>query len=400
MIFAILTLVAALALAAVAGWFSIIGIMSIYAGASFQALIMGVVLEAGKLVTTSWLYRNWNYSTWHLKAPLIIFTLILMIATSIGVFGFLSKAHLEQGASTLDNSAKIERLEQQILREKNIIASNQIIIDQLDATVNSYLNDNKADRSIAVRRMQNAQRKELSKEINLSQQRIDQYNDEKLKLQSEIRKLQLDVGPIRYIADLIYGTAGNTDKNIEAAVRIFTLIIVSTLDPLAVILLIAANHTLIRLRSKNEESGKEKHILLNNADNEATPVDNGLTDNNILDMSTENEIIAKDTTDTVTNVSESDSLLKNNVDLDTDALSRYVIPTEEKAHSVKNNTDAWVHKENIFREIVGNSAHFVPQKVKEHSPTLGSNNAEPNSVIKDNSYPKPLSWLTEFRRPQ
>jgi hypothetical protein len=92
MIFAILTLLTALSLAGIAGWFSIIGIMSIYAGAATHALLMGIVLEAGKLVTTSWLYRNWKFSNWKLKIPLILFTNTLMLATSIGVFGFLSKA--------------------------------------------------------------------------------------------------------------------------------------------------------------------------------------------------------------------------------------------------------------------------------------------------------------------
>ena len=91
MIFAILTLLTALSLATVAGWFSIVGFMAIYAGAPMQALIMGVVTETAKLVTASWIYRNWQYSDWKLKTPLLYFTIAFMIATSIGVFGFLSK---------------------------------------------------------------------------------------------------------------------------------------------------------------------------------------------------------------------------------------------------------------------------------------------------------------------
>ena len=114
--FAILTLLSALSLAAVAGWFSIVGFMAIYAGAPMYALIMGVVTECAKLVTTSWLYRNWEYADWKLKAPLLYFTIALMVATSIGVFGFLSKAHIEQGADKIDNSAKIESLNYQIRR--------------------------------------------------------------------------------------------------------------------------------------------------------------------------------------------------------------------------------------------------------------------------------------------
>ncbi len=256
MIFSLLTLISALSLAGVAGWFSIIGIMSIYAGASTHALIMGVVLEAGKLVTTSWLYRNWAYSDWRLKAPLIFFTITLMLATSIGVFGFLSKSHLEQGSSTIDNAGKIERLQQQIAREKSTIADNDKVIGQLDATVNSYIGKDRTDKSVTVRRNQESQRQHLRTDSDAAQKRIDQYGDEKLALESEVRKLQLDVGPIRYIAELIYGATENTDKNIESAVRIFTLIIVSTLDPLAIILLIAANHTIMRQQMQKKESNE------------------------------------------------------------------------------------------------------------------------------------------------
>src|SRR5690606_21398000 len=253
MIFALLTLLAALSLAAVAGWFSIVGFMAIYAGAPMYALIMGVVTECAKLVTTSWLYRNWQHAGWRLKAPLIYFTLALMTATSIGVFGFLSKAHLEQGAGTIDNSARIEQLQYQIDREKATIADNEKVTKQLDDTVNSLLGKDRADRALSVRRNQSRQRAQLRTDSAEAQKRIDGLNAEKFKLESEVRKMQLDVGPIRYIAELFYGVDENATKNIEAAVRIFTLLLVSTLDPLAVILLIAANHTLIRLRNEKKE---------------------------------------------------------------------------------------------------------------------------------------------------
>lgn len=278
MIFALLTLLAALGLAAVAGWFSIIGIMSIYAGAAMHALVMGIALEAGKLVTTSWLYRNWEYSDWKLKTPLIIFTLTLMLATSIGVFGFLSKAHLEQGAGTIDNSAKVERLDQQIAREKATIDDDQKVTQQLDATINSYLGKDRTDRSLAVRKSQAPQRKQLRDDIDAAQKRIDGYSDEKLKLNSQLRQQQLDVGPIRYIAELWYGTDGNADKNIESAVRIFTLIIVSSLDPLAVILLIAANHTLLRRqREKEEKERTSEQNRLNVREDESADSDDQIT---------------------------------------------------------------------------------------------------------------------------
>jgi len=261
MIFALLTLLTALGLAAVAGWFSIIGVMAIYAGAPLHALIMGIILEAGKLVTTSWLYRNWTFSDWKFKVPLIGFTIALMLATSIGVFGFLSKSHLEQGAKTIDNAPKVERIEQQIAREKAVIADNEKVIAQLDATINSYLGKDRTDKSVSIRRSQAPQRKQLKDEIDVANKHIDGFNEEKFKLQSEIRALELEVGPIRYIAELMYGAENNNTKNIEGAVKIFTLLIVSILDPLAIILLVAANHSIMRRQDeKKQETDEKGHV--------------------------------------------------------------------------------------------------------------------------------------------
>jgi hypothetical protein len=258
MIFAILTLLTALGLAAVAGWFSIIGMMAIYAGAPMYALMLGVTLETGKLVTISWLYRNWEYIGWKLKAPLIYFIIAIMAATSIGVYGFLTKSHLDQGASTLDSSARVVRLEEQIAKEKTLIADNDKVTEQLDSTVKVLTDAQRIrgrDGSIAVRKSQEEQRNQLRESTASSQKTIDGLSEERFKLESEVRKLELDVGPIRYIAELIYSADGDAKQNIEAAVRMFTSLIVSTLDPLAILLLIAANHTFIRLQNEKKKMG-------------------------------------------------------------------------------------------------------------------------------------------------
>ena len=258
MIFALLTFLSAFAVAGVAGWFSIVGIMAIYAGAPFHAaLVMGTVLEFAKLVTISWLYRNWDFSSWGLKIPLSYFMVALMLATSMGVFGFLTKSHLEQGAATVDNSVKVERLDQQIAREKSTIADDEKVIAQLDSAINSYIGKDKTDKAVAIRRGQAPQRKQLRDDIDASQKKIDGYSEDKLKLTSEVRALQLEVGPIRYIAELFYGTGGDQNANIESAVKMFTLLIVSTLDPLAIILLIAANHTLLRIQNEKKKKANE-----------------------------------------------------------------------------------------------------------------------------------------------
>ena len=258
MIFTLLTFLAALTTAGVAEWFSIVGIISIYAGAPYHAgLVLGIVLGFAKLVNTSWLYRNWKTASWKIKGPLIYFLLALMMATSMGVFGFLTKSHLEQGAATVDNSAKVERLDQQIAREKSTIADDEKIIIQLDAAINSYIGEDKTDKAVAIRKSQAPQRKQLRDDIDASQKKIDGYSEDKLKLTSEVRALQLEIGPIRYIAELFYGTTGDQSANIESAVKMFTLLIVSTLDPLAIIMLIAANHTLMQRQNEKKEKARK-----------------------------------------------------------------------------------------------------------------------------------------------
>ena len=188
MIFPILTLLSALSLAVVADWFSMTGLVAILAGSPISAIVPGVTLALGKLVSTSWLYRNWDDAPWKIKLPLIYFTLALMLITSMGVFGFLSKSHLEQGAATIDNSAKVERINQQIEHEKTLIADNDKVISQMDATVNSFIGKDKADRALAVRRSQDSQRKQLKKDSEQIQKSIEELNNEKFKLESEVAR--------------------------------------------------------------------------------------------------------------------------------------------------------------------------------------------------------------------
>lgn len=238
----LLTFLSALSISAVSAWFSIVGIMAIFAGAKVAALSVGIVLEIGKLVATSWLYRNWSHAPLLLRAPLVIATLVLMFITSMGAFGFLSKAHIEQGASSGNSIAKIERIDQQIAVEQARINDIKSLITQLDSAVNAYSARDRIAASVALRRSQAQQRKELTQELTTIQKSIDQYTDQKFELQSQIRGYELEVGPVKYIAALVYEDPAD---NLESTIRIVTLIIVAVLDPFAVILLIAANYSLM-----------------------------------------------------------------------------------------------------------------------------------------------------------
>lgn len=297
MIFALLTLLSGLSLSAIAEYFSVIGLLAIFPMAFWPILLLGISAGVAKIVAATWLKREWNNSPIVIKTYLFISIIILMIITSIGSYGFLSKAHLEQGASTVDNSAKIERLDQEISRERSTIADDEKLISQLDSTINSYLGKDRTDKSVSIRRSQAPQRKQLRDDINTSQKKIDDYSDQKLSLQSEVRKLELDTGPIRYIAELFYGTDSNSTKNIEAAVRIFSLIIVLTLDPLAVILTVAANHTFLRLQNeKNQKVKEEEHTRQNvrGAAETKQPLDNQQNTNEVFQKTDTSEKLSKD----------------------------------------------------------------------------------------------------------
>ncbi len=239
----ILMFIAALAISAVSAWFSIAGIMAIFAGASIAALIMGIVLEVGKLVATSWLYRNWSHAPLLLRVPMVISTIILMFITSMGAYGFLSKAHIQQGANTENNTIKLERLEQQIAVEQSHITDSNKVIAQLDAAVDNYTANDRVKLSVLLRREQASQRKQLNDDIRDSQKVIDQLTDQQFELKSQNKHAELEVGPVKYIAALIYNDAAN---NLESTVRIVILIIVAVFDPFAVLLLLAANYSLMR----------------------------------------------------------------------------------------------------------------------------------------------------------
>ena len=193
MIFAIIVLIIALAVAGTAAWFSIVGLMAIFASSPMSIAIMAGGLEAAKLVTASWLYRNWNGSPKILKYPLTGMVVILMIITSLGIFGFLSKSHIEQGAPVGTNIAKIERLDKKIAQEQKTVDDNQSVVLQLDnavKTLQEYDRIRGPEGSIAVRLGQKDERASLKGLIDEAQTTIDTYEDENFTIQITLRALK------------------------------------------------------------------------------------------------------------------------------------------------------------------------------------------------------------------
>ena len=248
---AILTLLVAIAISAVAAWYSIVGLMAIFAAAAIPIAIMGAVLEVGKLLTASWLYQNWKEAPKILKSYLTIAVIVLMFITSMGIFGFLSKAHIDQTVITGDNTLLIQQIDNKIQRQNKRIVDAENVIDQLDKAVQTLIEYDRIrgpSGSIAVRESQKDERASLNNIIDDASDIISKLNSEKLVLSSEQLKLEAEVGPIKYIAALFYE---ETNKSVlEEAVRWVIITIIFVFDPLAVLLIIAANMSINQVRNK------------------------------------------------------------------------------------------------------------------------------------------------------
>ena len=241
-----LTLLTALAIAATAAWYSIVGLAAIFAGAVIPIVIMGSVLEMGKLVTAAWLHQNWKTVSLWMKSYLTSSVFLLMVITSLGIFGFLSKAHLEHSISTGGtNELRISNLERQIGNQQRIITDSEKVLGQLDQTVQVLLD---ADRirgrsgALATRKGQAEERSALNQDINDAYGRIEEYQTELSPLQQEKLAIEVEVGPLKYIAELIYGD--EAEDYFDEAVRIVILLLIFTFDPLAIVLLLAASQGL------------------------------------------------------------------------------------------------------------------------------------------------------------
>lgn len=245
----------ALSLSAVAAWYSIAGLAAIFAAAVIPIIIMGTVLEFSKLVVASWLYRSWKIVPVLMRTYFTIALVILMTLTSMGIFGFLSKAHLDQAVPTGDIAAKVEIIDQKIKTEKENVESARAQLKQLDAQVDQTMSRSSdakgAERSLQIRRGQQKERTTLLTEIGSAQTRIARLNEERAPIAAELRKVEAEVGPVKYIAALIYGD--NPDQSIlEKAVRIVIIMIVSVFDPLAVLLLMAASMPIYKKEEVND----------------------------------------------------------------------------------------------------------------------------------------------------
>jgi len=241
------TLLTALSLSVVAAWYSILGLMAIFASAVIPIIIMGSILEVAKITVTVWLHEYWHRCRLLMKMYLAPAVVMLMVITSMGIFGFLSKAHSDQNLISGDVISKIAIYDEKIKTQKENIEANRKVLKQMDEGVDSVLgrsaDEKGADKAVALRRTQQKERVRLQNEILQSQKSIAELNDARAPIAAEVRKVEAEVGPIKYIAAFIYGD--NPDANLlERAVRWVIIILVVVFDPLAIMMVLASTESM------------------------------------------------------------------------------------------------------------------------------------------------------------
>ena len=244
MIFGLAILATALLLSMVAAYYSVAGLVAIFSAATIPVIIMGGSLELGKIAATVWLHNNWKRAGWAFKAYLIPAVAFLMILTSMGIFGYLSKAHSDQSLVSGDVQGKIAIYDEKIKTARENIEANRKQLKQMDEAVDQVMarsqDEKGAEKAVSIRKNQSRDRVSLAKEIETNQKLIATLNDESAPIRAEVRKVEAEVGPIKYIAALLYGD--NPDANLlERAVRWMIIMIVLVFDPLALTLILAAN---------------------------------------------------------------------------------------------------------------------------------------------------------------
>ena len=246
MILAWLLLLTGLTISAVAIYYSVVGLTAIFSAAAIPIMIMGVSLEVAKLVCATWIKQYWTQVPRLMKTYMVTAVVLLMLITSMGIFGFLSKAHNDQTLVSGDVGSKIAIYDEKIRTARDNIDAGRKQLQQMDAAVDQVMgrstDEKGADKAVAIRNSQKRDRAAIAKDIEVNQRIIATLNDEAAPIRAEVRKVEAEVGPIKYIAAFIYGVAPDATM-LEKAVTWIIITIVVVFDPLAVIMLLAAQMT-------------------------------------------------------------------------------------------------------------------------------------------------------------
>jgi len=286
LIFALLTLFVALMISSVAAYYSIVGLMAIFAAAKIPIAIMGGVLEIGKLIVASWTFKNWKTSHALIKTYFIISIIILMFITSLGIFGFLSKAHLEQSVPTKPLSSQIEQIQIKIDQKFDDRLRLENTLENLNSAFEKYLELGAVTKGLKAREEFKEESDFIKSEIDALSEEIIELNTAAIKIQNEIDMIEVEVGPIKYIANLLYEDVNSTE--LEDSVRYIILLLILVFDPLAVVLVIAGNISLSQEFEKRKKIEEEKNSLTVIDENSNERV---ITQKDILNIKEESETI-------------------------------------------------------------------------------------------------------------
>ena len=196
MIFAIIVFLSAISISAIAAGYSIIGLAALFSGATVAIIAMGSALEVGKLVAASWLYQNWknpNLPT-TIKAYLTTAVIVLVFVTSMGIFGFLSKAHLDQMRPEGNNAVQIQLIDKQILSQEVIIQRAEKTLNLLDKGLEVYIDKEYVSRGLKERKKQKEERDLLNNEIKIAMNEIARLSVEKSGIEIEQLKIEAEGG--------------------------------------------------------------------------------------------------------------------------------------------------------------------------------------------------------------
>jgi hypothetical protein len=272
---AYLALFSGLALSVVAEYYSILGLTSIFAAAVIPVIIMGIALGLGKITATLWLKQNWAIAPWSMRIYLFTAIIVLMIVTSMGIFGFLSKAHSDQSLVSGDVTAKIAVYDEKIKTAKENIDANRKALKQMDESVDQVMgrstDEKGADKAVALRRSQQKERGRLIAEIETYQKTVSSLNEERSPIAAEVRKVEAEVGPIKYIAQFVYGETN--EGLLEKAVTWVIIILIVVFDPLAVILLLSSQVSFQNFRERENTTEPIANVIEQPAVDEVETVD-------------------------------------------------------------------------------------------------------------------------------
>ena len=246
--------------------------MAIFAGATTAIAIMGVVLEIGKLVCASWTFQNWKTSPFTIRSYFIVAVVVLMLITSLGIFGFLSRAHITQSSPTALLEERIERIDLKVNQRQTQINRYQGRLDTLDQALQRYIELGAISKGLSKIGAMDNETNLLKTKISTLETEIDGLTDKKYGMKTELNLAEVEVGPIRYVASMLYDDV--SESQLEEAVRWIIILLIFVFDPLAVVLVIAANISLRDYRRERKMATKTVTVMPDLSDKEVIDKEN------------------------------------------------------------------------------------------------------------------------------